>query len=184
MYRKGKPQKSLAILVSLCFMLTIFMGAVPAACSAEQNLPTDIKGHWAEDDISTMLGTGVVGGYPDGTFKPNRSITRAECDCQFKSEPPAHLKVSHFRSFKTGPPGPGIHKSCLLVFTITSHSHLLLQDHLATLEKPDLFLTGLVIGMMPRSYPGCGHCGLVGLLTPQSSYYQGRYLPISKIQGW
>jgi hypothetical protein len=59
-------------------MLTIFMGAVPAACSAEQNLPTDIKGHWAEDDISTMLGTGVVGGYPDGTFKPNRSITRAE----------------------------------------------------------------------------------------------------------
>ncbi|MGI6488338.1 MAG: S-layer homology domain-containing protein [Syntrophothermaceae bacterium] len=78
MKRKRKKQKDLAILVSLCFMLTIFMGAVPTTCSAEQNLPTDIKGHWAEDNISTMLGTGVVGGYPDGTFKPNRSITRAE----------------------------------------------------------------------------------------------------------
>ena len=78
MYRKGKPQKGLAILVSLCFMFTIFMGAVPATCSADQNLPTDIKGHWAEETISTMLGSGIVGGYPDGTFKPNRSITRAE----------------------------------------------------------------------------------------------------------
>jgi|GEM_PF-2179705 len=71
-------RKSMAILVSLCFIFTVVMGAIPATYRADQNLPTDISGHWAEGTIITMLNTGVIGGYPDGTFQPNRSITRAE----------------------------------------------------------------------------------------------------------
>lgn len=39
---------------------------------------SDIKGHWAESAISDFVSKGYVGGYPNGTFKPNNSITRAE----------------------------------------------------------------------------------------------------------
>ena len=39
---------------------------------------TDIHGHWAEVTIQLLAGKGVVVGYPDGTFKPDHAITRAE----------------------------------------------------------------------------------------------------------
>ena len=45
--------------------------------SQEINL-TDIKSHWAEKNIKQMVASGSVGGYPDGSFKPNSTITRAE----------------------------------------------------------------------------------------------------------
>lgn len=38
----------------------------------------DIKGHWAEDAINKAFGNGYITGYPDGTFKPDGNITRAE----------------------------------------------------------------------------------------------------------
>jgi len=45
--------------------------------SAHANL-LDIQGHWAEQQISDWLDRGFVAGYPDGTFQPDKSITRAE----------------------------------------------------------------------------------------------------------
>ena len=39
---------------------------------------SDIKGHWAEAAIKDFVSKGYVGGYADGTFKPNNNITRAE----------------------------------------------------------------------------------------------------------
>ncbi|AGA60036.1 putative S-layer protein (plasmid) [Thermobacillus composti KWC4] len=39
---------------------------------------SDIKGHWAENDIKTAIQKGYVNGYPDGTFRPNGTITRSE----------------------------------------------------------------------------------------------------------
>ena len=39
---------------------------------------TDVKGHWAEKEISKAAAKGWVNGYEDGTFKPNQNITRAE----------------------------------------------------------------------------------------------------------
>ena len=38
----------------------------------------DIKGHWAQSQIINFVSNGYVGGYPDSTFRPNNSITRAE----------------------------------------------------------------------------------------------------------
>lgn len=38
----------------------------------------DITGHWAEKFIRQLLATGAVSGYPDGTFKPDNTVTRAE----------------------------------------------------------------------------------------------------------
>ena len=38
----------------------------------------DAVGHWAEAYIRLAAGNGWIEGYPDGTFRPNQSITRAE----------------------------------------------------------------------------------------------------------
>ena len=38
----------------------------------------DVKDHWAKDAIDKLNGNKNVSGYPDGTFKPNEKITRAE----------------------------------------------------------------------------------------------------------
>ena len=34
--------------------------------------------HWAHSSISDMVGRGILSGYPDGSFQPNRYMTRAE----------------------------------------------------------------------------------------------------------
>ncbi|MBN6187686.1 S-layer homology domain-containing protein [Aneurinibacillus sp. BA2021] len=39
---------------------------------------TDIAGHWAESNIKRAAAIGIVSGYPDGTFRPNHPVTRAE----------------------------------------------------------------------------------------------------------
>ncbi|NLG78491.1 MAG: S-layer homology domain-containing protein [Firmicutes bacterium] len=38
----------------------------------------DIKNNWAKAYITALTEAGIVSGYPDGTFKPERHITRAE----------------------------------------------------------------------------------------------------------
>ncbi|MEC0093712.1 S-layer homology domain-containing protein [Paenibacillus macquariensis] len=45
--------------------------------STSTNL-SDGKGHWAEDAIIALSSSGIISGYEDGTFKPDRQITRAE----------------------------------------------------------------------------------------------------------
>ncbi|HZK00886.1 MAG TPA: S-layer homology domain-containing protein, partial [Tissierellaceae bacterium] len=44
---------------------------------------TDVRDHWAREEIQTMVRRGIITGYPgrtylDGTFKPEQQITRAE----------------------------------------------------------------------------------------------------------
>ncbi len=39
---------------------------------------TDIAGHWAEANIRKLVELGAVSGYPDGSFMPDNTITRAE----------------------------------------------------------------------------------------------------------
>ena len=43
-----------------------------------KDLFPDIDGHWAQDYINQAADNGLVTGYPDGTFGPDRLITRAE----------------------------------------------------------------------------------------------------------
>ncbi len=38
----------------------------------------DIKGHWAEASIKNLVAAGAITGYPDGSFKADNTITRAE----------------------------------------------------------------------------------------------------------
>ena len=46
--------------------------------SAEEVGLTDIAGHWAEANIQALVDMKAITGYPDGTFKPDNTITRAE----------------------------------------------------------------------------------------------------------
>ena len=39
---------------------------------------SDYDGHWAEKQIKEFLSKGFIKGYPDGSFKPDHEITRAE----------------------------------------------------------------------------------------------------------
>ncbi|MFC5530961.1 S-layer homology domain-containing protein [Cohnella yongneupensis] len=39
---------------------------------------SDIAGHWAEANIKQAVKDGIVKGYPDGTFQPDATVTRAE----------------------------------------------------------------------------------------------------------
>ena len=38
----------------------------------------DVKGHWAESEITLLVGERVINGYEDGSFRPNNCITVSE----------------------------------------------------------------------------------------------------------
>jgi hypothetical protein len=46
--------------------------------SVEPGAFPDLNGHWAQQTILAMVAKNIITGYPDGTFKPDRTITRAE----------------------------------------------------------------------------------------------------------
>lgn len=39
---------------------------------------SDMSGHWAEEDVVRAAELGLIGGYQDGTFKPDNNLTRAQ----------------------------------------------------------------------------------------------------------
>lgn len=45
---------------------------------SEETVLSDISGHWCEEYINGFSNLGLVNGYPDGSFKPDGIITRAE----------------------------------------------------------------------------------------------------------
>ncbi|MFI3210899.1 MAG: Ltp family lipoprotein [Peptostreptococcaceae bacterium] len=67
-----KIKQNLLSLVLSSILITSNIGIINA------NNIYDIKGHWAESTINNFISNNYVGGYSDGTFKPNNNITRAE----------------------------------------------------------------------------------------------------------
>ena len=65
-----KRYQAIAFLLSTAMTVST---AVPAFAAA-----SDINGHWAQATIEAWQNEGRIGGYEDGTFRPDQSITRAE----------------------------------------------------------------------------------------------------------
>lgn len=55
-------------------------GIIPATAnlSSEETVFTDIKNHWAKEEILKGVSKDLVSGYPDNTFRPDNSVTVGE----------------------------------------------------------------------------------------------------------
>ncbi len=65
-------KKLTALLLALVMVLSLCLSVSAASRFS------DVSGHWAEEYIEKWVDRGVAGGYPDGTFRPDNKITRAE----------------------------------------------------------------------------------------------------------
>ena len=65
-------KKPVSLLLILSMILSI---AMPINVYASDN---DYAGHWAGDTIQQWIDEGKISGYPDGSFKPDNNVTRAE----------------------------------------------------------------------------------------------------------
>ncbi len=54
-------------------------GSTPPPVSVDtSSVAADTRGHWAEQYVALLSKRGTIGGFPDGTFKPDAPITRAQ----------------------------------------------------------------------------------------------------------
>ncbi|EJU24481.1 SLH domain protein [Peptoanaerobacter stomatis] len=60
-------------MLSIALAMSLTIPAIPSYA-----ISTDTKGHWAEKTITAWQEKGLISGYQDGTFKPNKQVTRAE----------------------------------------------------------------------------------------------------------
>ena len=62
----------------LAGVLSTAMAFSVVVAPQEVSAATDTSGHWAEASINSWINSGYISGYPDGTFRPNNAISRAE----------------------------------------------------------------------------------------------------------
>lgn len=70
-------KKSISMILCLLLLLGSFVYAdeiMPISAPVEK----DYEGHWAQATIEKWLNEGKVSGYPDGGYKPDNKVTRAE----------------------------------------------------------------------------------------------------------
>lgn len=60
----------------LCFIIlsVVLSNSIPVIAQSF----SDIKGHWAEEEINKGASRGYISGYDDGSFMPDKNVTRAE----------------------------------------------------------------------------------------------------------
>ena len=71
----------ISLILFLVFLLNLCTPCISVQAEDTFNLvPSfiDIAGHWAEKAINAWTARELVGGYPDGTFRPDSPISRAE----------------------------------------------------------------------------------------------------------
>ena len=84
-YPKNTKLKEVIILITkrrlrktICLVLCVLLTLTNFAYAQAAPVNLDVKGHWAEPQISHWLEKGYITTYEDGTFKPNVGTTRAE----------------------------------------------------------------------------------------------------------
>ncbi len=66
-----RRKTTLALICGMCLLLALSGYAFAATFS-------DVQGHWAGKQIIEWADEGLAAGYSDGTFKPNKEVSRAE----------------------------------------------------------------------------------------------------------
>lgn len=62
-------------MVKKCLLGAIFASILVSSTAFAY---TDTEGHWAEKEITNLSLNGIISGYSDNSFKPNKNMTRAE----------------------------------------------------------------------------------------------------------
>lgn len=73
---KRQFNKAVAVATSAALLLSSAMPVFGAERAIDRF--TDVSGHWAVSDLSSMAERGIMVGYPDNTMRPQQSVTMAE----------------------------------------------------------------------------------------------------------
>ncbi len=98
---RKKVKKLISVFVSLVLIVTL-LGI--NSYSLASTTFKDISGHEFEAEIKKLVELGIVKGYPDGTFRPDGLVTRAEIAIMIalaKKAPPMKADVSPFIDLAT-----------------------------------------------------------------------------------
>ncbi|MCX7711133.1 MAG: S-layer homology domain-containing protein, partial [Clostridia bacterium] len=68
-------KRGILLTTLICLIFTLFYSNVSANSASFSDVP---QGFWAYDAIMKMVNQNVLSGYPDGTFRPDSPVTRAE----------------------------------------------------------------------------------------------------------
>jgi len=76
----NKKNKRVVLKNILSFSLTAILATLLLSPAEARMVPSfnDVANHWAKGNIEWATENGVVGGYEDGSFRPNRELTEAE----------------------------------------------------------------------------------------------------------
>lgn len=92
-------QQKTAFLLSVGLTSTTAIPFLSAPAAAQANL-SDIQGHWAQSCIQSLAQRGVINGYPDGSFRPNAPVSRAEYATLVGNAFPSAPRIQSARSFR------------------------------------------------------------------------------------
>jgi len=96
-------KKLIYLLVSVLLSLN-----PPVQARADSGGFPDLAGHWAAEAVETAVSEGLVDGYPDGTFRPDNDVSRAEvlklmaAAVTMAPQPPGEEKKMRFFSDTAG----------------------------------------------------------------------------------
>jgi hypothetical protein len=85
---KSKGKKVFVLALMLCLLCSTFSSSFSVVFGADANptdssasstpLFSDLDGHWAEETLKKWASTGLIEGYSNGTFQPDRMVKRGE----------------------------------------------------------------------------------------------------------
>lgn len=72
---ESRVDKKIILLILIIVVFSLSMGGSWAKEPLFSDVPAN---HWAHDSILKMQATGIIAGYPDGSFKPGKDVTYGE----------------------------------------------------------------------------------------------------------
>lgn len=89
-----KWQSGSALLIGLGIANSVVAPLLMSAPTLAQSTFNDTQGNWAEGCIVELSRQGIISGYPDGSFRPNAPVTRAEYAAMVGKAFPNSLRTS------------------------------------------------------------------------------------------